>query len=59
MSNEANHSNPQVLAAEVMEMIEEREFDRECKEAEEAIARENELERRNEAYIQCPLGFVK
>jgi hypothetical protein len=32
-------------------MIEERELDRECKEAKEAIARENELERRNEAYI--------
>jgi len=59
MSNEANHSNPQALATEVIEMIEEREFDREYKEAEEGIARENELERRNEAYIQRPSGFVK
>ena len=59
MSNKANHSNPQALAAEVMEMIEERELDRECKVAEKAIAKENELERRNEAYIQSPLGFVK
>jgi hypothetical protein len=59
MSIEVNHSNPQALAAEVMELIEERELDRECKEAEEAIARDNELERRNEAYIQRPLGFVK
>jgi cell fate (sporulation/competence/biofilm development) regulator YmcA (YheA/YmcA/DUF963 family) len=59
MSNEANHSNPQALAAEVMEMIEERELVWEYKEAEEAIAKENELERRNEAYIQRALGFVE
>jgi hypothetical protein len=59
MSNKANHSNPQVLAAEVIEMIEERESDRECKVVKEAIARENELERRNEAYIQRPSGFVE
>ena len=59
MSNEANHSNPQALATEVIEMIEERELVWEYKEAEEAIAKENELERRNEAYIQRALGFVE
>jgi len=51
------------MATKVMGLTEqnkkERELDRECKEAEEAIARENELERTNEGYIQRHSGFVK